>query len=185
MKRDIKSLLDLRNYLKLKKPDFLRQDAHKVKKIDKKWARPKGRHSKMRVGLRGHGKRPSIGYSSPREVKGLNKQGLKEVLVNNINDLKKVKDKDKEVILLASNLGLKKRIEILKKVKELKLKIANIKDIDSFVSNVESFLRERKKKKEEKKPKKEAEKIEVKEEKKEEEKEIKRKVLEKRRPREK
>ena len=189
MKENNKNLLEFRNYLKSKKPDFLRQDAHKVKKLEKKWRRPKGRHSKMRFKLRGYRKSPSIGYSSPKEVKYLNKKGLREILVNNINDLMNIDNKELNIVLLSSNLGLRKRLEILRKAKELKLNISNIRDIDSFINNTESFFKEKKKKKEEKKAKKETkkepEKKETKETKKEEDEEIKRKVLESKKSREK
>src|SRR3989344_5926525 len=151
MKENNKNLLEFRNYLKSKKPDFLRQDAHKVKKLEKKWRRPKGRHSKMRFKLRGYRKSPSIGYSSPKEVKYLNKKGLREILVNNINDLMNIDNKELNIVLLSSTLGLRKSLEILRKAKELKLNISNIRDIDSFINNTESFFKKKKQKKQKKK----------------------------------
>jgi len=180
MKRNNQSLLELRNEAKARKPDFLRQDAHRVRKLKKRWIRPKGRHSKMRFGLRGYRKSPSIGYSSPMEVKYLNMYGEKEILVNNLADLNKI-TKENEVVLISSNLGLRKRLEILKKAKELNLKVSNLKNIDSFINNIENFFKDKKKKREEKKAKKETkveQKKETKEGSKEEEKEVKRKVLE-------
>lgn len=179
-------LLELRKNIKSKKPDFLRQDAHKVKKLDQNWRRPKGRHSKMRFKLRGYRKSPSMGYSSPVEARGLNKDGLKEVLVNNIKDLGKINDN--EIALLSSGMGLRKRIEVLKKAKEQRLMISNIKDIDSFINNIESLIKNNKQKRESKKIKKEAKKEDtIKKEAKPEEKEeeIKKKVLEQKKSREK
>jgi len=195
MKKDSKELLELRNEMKSKKPNFLRQDAHKIKGLKKKWIKPKGVHSKMRLKLRSYRKQVSIGYSSPKDVKYLNREGFKEVLVNNLNDLTKIKDN--EIVLLSSKLGLKKKIEILKKIKELGFKISNLKNADTFVSNIENLLKEKKKKREEVKAKKEVKKEEekkevkaiegeeVKEKKEKEEKEAKRKVLEKRTSKEK
>ena len=179
-------LLELRKNIKSKKPDFLRQDAHKVKKLDQNWRIPKGRHSKMRFRLRGYRKSPSMGYSSPIEVRGLNKDGLKEVLVNNIKDLGKINDN--EIAVLSSSMGLRKRIEVLKKAKEQKLIVSNIKDIDSFINNIESLIKSNKQKRESQKTKKEAKKEDVsKKETKPEEKEedIKKKVLEQKKSREK
>ncbi|MBI2667547.1 50S ribosomal protein L32e [Candidatus Woesearchaeota archaeon] len=179
-------LLELRKNIKSKKPDFLRQDAHRVKKLEKNWRRSKGRHSKMRFRLRGYRKSPSIGYSSPFEVRGLNKDGLKEILVNNIKDLDKINDN--EAVLLSSSMGLRKRIEVLKKAKEQKLAVSNMKDIDSFINNVESLIKSNKQKRESEKTKKEAKK-EEKEKKTEKaenkEEEIKKKVLEQKKSREK
>ena len=45
---DIQRLLELRKRIKRKKPEFIRQDAHKKKSLESKWRKPKGLHSKMR-----------------------------------------------------------------------------------------------------------------------------------------
>ena len=58
----IKELLELRKQIKNKKPDFIRQDAHKKKKLGKKWRKARGLHSKIRLKLRGRGKFVSNGY---------------------------------------------------------------------------------------------------------------------------
>ncbi len=133
----MKDLLDLRNKIKNKKPSFLRQDAHRIKKLKKKWRRPSGRHSKMRLNLRGYRKQVSVGYGSPKKVKFLNKDGLKEIVVNNLRDLETVKE---GVVCIGSKVGLKKKIELLNKIKELKLKVVNIKDVDGFIKNVKEKL---------------------------------------------
>ncbi len=183
----MKELLNVRKELKKKKPTFLRQDAHKVKRLKKNWRRPKGRHSKMRLRFGGYRKLPAVGYSSPKKVRGLTREGFKEIIVNNIKDLDRINENS--VAVIGSTVGLKKRLEILKKIKELKLK-CNFKDIDGFIKkameNIEKKKALAKKKIELKeKAKKEAlKKVEQKKEKKPTEKEIKeekKKVLEKRR----
>lgn len=152
-------LLQIRKKLKKKKPKFLRQDAHKRKKLEKKWRQPKGMHSKMRKKLRSYRKQPSIGYSSPKKVRHLTDSGLKKVVVSNIKSLENINPKT-EVAIIARTLGLKKKIELLKKAKEKIITVLNVKDIDSFIKGVE----EKRKQKKAESEKKEKEKQKVKEE---------------------
>jgi large subunit ribosomal protein L32e len=155
----MKELLEVRRKLKKKKPEFLRQDAHKVKKLEKKWRQPKGRHSKMRYKLRSYRKQPSIGYSSPKAVRGLDSKGRIEFRVENINDLEKIKNN--EVIVIGSTVGAKKKVAILKKIQEKKLIVKNVKNIEEFIKQIEERLKKKKeettkKEKEKKKSKEEA-----------------------------
>ncbi|MEM4245402.1 MAG: 50S ribosomal protein L32e, partial [Candidatus Nanoarchaeia archaeon] len=160
----MKDLLELRRKLKKKKPRFLRQDAHRVKKLEKKWRAPKGRHSKMRFKLRSYRKQPSIGYSSPRKVRGLDSKGRVELIIENVKQLEKVKN---EVVVIGATVGTKKKIEILKKIKEKNLQVKNVRNIEEFIKQAEEKLKE--KKEEAKKRKKEKKKSKEEEEKREEE----------------
>jgi len=186
-------LLELRKKLKKRKPDFLRQDAHKVKRLKKKWRAPKGIHSKMRRKLRGYRKQPSIGYSSPKKVRYLHPSGLKEILVHNLKNLENINPKI-EAAVIAKTVGVRKKIELLKKTKELKINVLNVKNIDEFIKKVEEKFKKQKekaaKREEEKKKakeealkkakeKKEKEKEKTEEEKKKEEEKEKKAVLEK------
>lgn len=172
-------LLKIRKEIKKNKPDFIKQDAHKKNRLKNNWRKPRGRHSKLRLGKRGHGKCPGVGYSSPKKVKGLNKEGLKEVIVKSVKDLENVKD---EVIVISGKVGIKKKLVILEEIKKRNLKVINIKDKDQLIKKIQDKKAERLKKKgkkeekKEEKPKRKEEK--TKEEKEKEEKEIKRKVLE-------
>lgn len=181
--------LELRKKLKSKKPKFLRQDAHKKSKLKNVWRAPKGRQSKMRLKKKGKRKQPSIGYSSPKEVRGLSPEGLKPIMITNINDLNKIKEK--EGIILSGKIGAKKKLEIIKKIQELKLTLLNI-NAEDYIKKIQEKLEKKKQTKKEKLTKKEKikkEKPKKPEEKKKEElpvekekktKEEKRKVLEKR-----
>ena len=64
------ALLQVRKELKERKPEFIRQDNPKRKKLNYKWRKPKGIHSKMRHNRRGKRGSPSPGYGSPNEIKG-------------------------------------------------------------------------------------------------------------------
>ncbi len=190
--KDVKALLVVRNTMKAKKPHFLRQDAHKIQRLKDKWRQPRGIHSQMRVHMKGHRRHPAIGFSSPPAVRGLTHDGFKIISVHTLQDLSLVKDKTKEAVLLASSIGMKKRLPLLKKARELHLKVLNYKNLDTVIKLMEDSFTLRKelvKKKEQKKKqvkeeiKKKEEKKDVKEETAEEkeksEKEEKRKVLEK------
>ena len=161
----IKELLELRRHIKSKKPDFIRQDFHKKKRLSRKWRRPKGWHSKIRLNLRGRAKKVSIGYRSPKIVRGLHKSGLLQKIIRSVNDLESL-DSKKNCGIISSSVGTKKRVVILKKAKELGLNILNIKSPDKYIKEVEDKINLRKKAKEVKKgEKKEAKKVEKKEEK--------------------
>ena len=73
-------LLQLRRLTKSKKPTFLRQDATRNKSLVKKWVKPKGMHSKMRLHLRGRRASPSPGYASPRAEEDLQEKDYKKFM---------------------------------------------------------------------------------------------------------
>ena len=193
-------LLELRTKIKANKPLFLRQEGHKRVKLGKKWRQPRGIQSKLRRKFKSRRMHPSPGYSSPAQVRFLNKDGLTRKMVMNAGELAHV-DPKTEIAVIGGTVGNKMRVEIAKKALELKVKIENMKDPTSFVQGVEAALKknkdqkeavkkkreaqekkaEEKKHREEKKTaKKEEEKTEDHEEKKKAEKHEQRKVLEKR-----
>jgi large subunit ribosomal protein L32e len=128
-----KKLLEVRNTLKSKKPKFKRVQSNQFAKLRNKadsWRKPKGMGNKVRRQRRGQAAMPKVGYGSPKEVRGLNREGLREVLVYNVSDLDKVNKKE-EIVVIGSTVGSRKRSEIIKKAEELKLKIANVKKNNS------------------------------------------------------
>ena len=144
----MKKLLELRNEMKKKKPTFLRQEAHKRKKLGKKWLRPKGRDSKMRRKMRGYRRTPSVGYASPRKVKGLTRDGFIERVVETMKDLKNISKE--EIIILSRRLGLKKKILLLKEIEKQGLKVGNVEDIPKFLKDVDEKFKTKKKESKEK-----------------------------------
>ena len=72
----MKELLALRKKLKKKKPKFYSQEYHKKIRLGKRWRKPRGTDSKVRLKLKGHVNRVSVGYGSPRKVRGLTRDGL-------------------------------------------------------------------------------------------------------------
>lgn len=94
----------------------------KGKKKKQKWKRPTGRHNKMREKRRGYPKSVSIGYmKNKKERKEIN--GKKPVIVQNIKDLGKIKNKE---IAILGKIGKRKKIEIIKSIKEKNIPAYNI-----------------------------------------------------------
>lgn len=149
--------LEVRKITKAKKPVFKRQ-CYIRKEVGTKWRAYKGIHSKARLGLRGHQNRVEPGYGSPCEVRGLHKTGLKIVLVNSLLDLAKINPKEAGIVI-SSNVGMKKAIQILNEAKKKSLHVLNVK-ADDYLKRIESRLALKKKAKEEKSKKKEQKKKE-------------------------
>jgi len=150
--KSIQQLLDLRKQIKAKKPNFIREDAER-KCVPAKWKRPVGIHNKVRHGFQGHISKVKPGFGSPKQVKGLDRTGLRPILINNVDDLLKLTKSDGAII--ASSLGIKKKIEILKKCIEKKIIILNIKKPEEYIKSIENKLQENKKQKQELKKKRE------------------------------
>lgn len=143
--KDTKQLLEKRNALKKRKPKFMRQESHKKKKLATSWRKPKGMHSKLRRMLRGHRRVVQPGWGSPKEVKGTSKEGLKQNIVSNSNELSKL-DSKIDGVIVSSSVGTKKKMEIIKKAKELGLKVLNW-NIDKFLDKFEKMQKAREEKK--------------------------------------
>lgn len=122
--RDDMNQLKLRLKIKRSKPDFVRKRAGIYKSLGTKWRMPKGVHSQLRRHKREAGNIPKPGYGSPRTVKGLHPSGFEEVMIYNINDISKI-NPQKQACRISSTVGKKKKIEIMKKTEEMKIKVLN------------------------------------------------------------
>jgi large subunit ribosomal protein L32e len=142
MTDNIKNLLENRNNLKKKKPAFIRQEGHKKKNLKGwKWRKPKGMHSKMRRMLRGNRRRVEPGWGSPSAVKGLSSEGIKRIVVATFTDLQKINLKT-EGAVISAGVGTKRRIELIKKAKEMGIKVMNY-DADKFIAKIEGEIKQK------------------------------------------
>jgi len=116
-------------------PKFLRHTAHKYSKLGlrrkkkKIWRRPTGRDNKMREQRRGHPALVAIGYSTNKKTRG-NIMEKMPIMVKNVSQIEKIQ---KNQIAIIGNVGKKKKIEMAKKAKELKIEVYNL--------NPEKFLK--------------------------------------------
>jgi len=119
-----KRLLELRKYMKSRKPDFIRQESWRYVRVKESWRRPRGIDSKMRLKKKGKPLSPNIGYKVPSLVRGRHPSGFIEVLVNNPKELDGV-DPERYAVRIASSVGRRKRIEIIRKADKLGIKVLN------------------------------------------------------------
>jgi len=107
-----------------KKGKFLRQCALNLKRLGMKWRKPRGEHNKLLRRKKGREKRVAIGFGAPRNLRYLHPSGLKEVRVENVNQLPGINPKT-EAARISHSVSKRKKQEILKKAEELKIKVLN------------------------------------------------------------
>ena len=107
-----------------KMPKFRRQEWFRYKKLGDKWRRPKGIHSKLRRKYKYRPPLVSIGYGTPKKVRGLHASGFEEVLIHNPAQLEGL-DPKTQAARVGATVGYKKRLDIEKKATELGIHILN------------------------------------------------------------
>jgi large subunit ribosomal protein L32e len=105
-------------------PRFIRQESWRLIRVKEGWRRPRGKTSKMRLGMRGWPKTVKIGYKKSRKGRGLHPSGLEEVIVRRPADLEKINAKT-QIIKIAHAVGERKRIAIMERAQALELTVAN------------------------------------------------------------
>jgi len=153
-----KELLQLRKKIAEKRPEFVRQESWRYKKLASNWRKPKGKDNKMRQQVSGVPRLVKVGYKGPRISRGLHPSGYNDVLVFNTRDLTKI-DPKKDAVRIAHGVGNKKRIDIVTEATKLKIKILNPGKIEAkkLPEKVETKPKKEAEAKVETKPKKEAE----------------------------
>jgi large subunit ribosomal protein L32e len=121
---ELTSKLKARRALKARRPAFKRQEGYRHVKLKNVWRRPRGRHSKLRLREKARGGLPGAGHGSPREVRGLNRLGYREVRVSTARDLGALNPRE-EMAVLSGTLGKRRREELLKLAGERGIRVAN------------------------------------------------------------
>ncbi|MEI6731197.1 MAG: eL32 family ribosomal protein [archaeon] len=107
---------------------FVRTDSFRHLRLGKKrrklqvWRRPRGTRNKLRLKRVGHPALPTVGHRTSKAESGRLK-GLYPLLVNNLQDIDKA---TKENIIIIARVGAKKKLEMIKKIQEKGLQIANL-----------------------------------------------------------
>lgn len=109
-------------------PKFLRRGWSRYSKLGLRrkkkqvWRRPHGRDNKMREKRGGYPAVVSIGYKKEKEARE-KINGKNMAMVNNLNDLLKIK---KDEIAVIGKIGKRKKIEIAKRIKENSIPVYNL-----------------------------------------------------------
>ena len=156
----LKQALDYRRHIKSRKPDFIRQDAHKRPALGKKWRRPRGIQSKMRKHLHGYRRSVDTGYRSPVAIRGFHRSGLQGVLVMTLSELNSIDTKTQGAII--AHVGMKRKLELLRQAQAKKIPILNVKDAAAFLKKAEDAIKTGKEAKASKQQKKQAKVEEIK-----------------------
>lgn len=98
------------------KPKFKRQQP--LKKLKGSWRKPRGKHSKMRKGIKGKPSLVKIGYKKSRTTKAV-------PVVRNKTDVIELGTKKAASVLISRTVGRKKRLEILKAAEEAGIEVLN------------------------------------------------------------
>lgn len=120
---------------------FLRRNWYRLGRLGKNrkkkqtWRNPTGRHNKLRNKRRGYSPVVSIGYSSDKKVRG-KIADKKPTRIYNVKDLERIK---KNEIAVLGKIGMKKKIEIVKKAREMKVEIVGI-NIKKFITKHEKAI---------------------------------------------
>jgi len=122
--------------LKLKRPEFVRQESWRYVRVKPNWRRPRGKDSKMRLQVKGWPPLVKIGYRTPKDYRGLHPSGYKEVLVYRPEDLQGL-NPEVHAIRIASSVGIRKRLLIVEEARKLGLKILNPPRLMEEVEEVE------------------------------------------------
>ena len=123
-KGPFKDLVALRQRVKARKPDFVRQESWRYVRVKESWRKPRGMDSKMRLQKKGWPPIVKVGYRGPAKARGLHPSGFREVLVHNVEELERL-DPAKEAARIAHTVGLKKKLEIMRRAEELGIYVLN------------------------------------------------------------
>jgi large subunit ribosomal protein L32e len=125
---DLKRLMGVRREIKSRTPKFRRQESWRYGRIHEPWRKPKGIDSHMRLSVKGWPKLVKVGYRGPRPVRYLHPSGLKDVLVHNLAELENLSP-ETDAARLASALGKKKRLEIVRRARQLSIRVLNARGL--------------------------------------------------------
>lgn len=134
-----KRLLRIRDKLSKKRPSFRRVESWRFKRVKKSWRKSRGIDSQTRMKEKSGVKSPSVGYRSPKKVRGIHPSGYEEVMVFNVNDLKGLNNK-KHALKLSGRLGAKKRIALIDYAQNRGFKILNVGISQAELESLESML---------------------------------------------
>jgi large subunit ribosomal protein L32e len=109
---------------KHKKPKFKRQESWRYKRVKENWRKPCGIDNKMRKKVKGWPPSPTVGYRSPKKIRGLHPSGYSETHVQTVEDLDGI-NPETQAIRISRTVGGKKTVEILALAEERGIHVLN------------------------------------------------------------
>lgn len=136
-------LLELRKKMNKKRPSFRRVESWRYVRVKDSWRKARGIDSQTRQKTKTGVKSPSVGYRTPKKVRGMHPSGYEEVRVNNLKELENLNLNSKtHAIKISRRLGSKKRLELIDWAQKRNFKILNVgisaKEMEEFEKMLES-----------------------------------------------
>ena len=120
-----KEKLQAREAVSSRRPNFIRPESWRYKRLETTWRKPKGIDNHQRKQKsRGRPGLVKVGYGTPKIAYGLHPSGYTDNLIHNANDLENLNPKE-DGIRFGHSLGTKKRKELIKIIQEKKFKVFN------------------------------------------------------------
>lgn len=136
-------LLEMRRNMKKKRPSFRRVESWRYVRVKDSWRKARGIDSQTRKKTKTGVKSPSVGYRSPKKVRGLHPSGYEEARVDKIRDLENL-NPTKHAIKISRRLGAKKRIELIDYAQKRNFRILNIgitqREMEEYEAMLESSI---------------------------------------------
>ena len=147
MDQNTKRLLKLRKKMDKKKPSFKRVESWRYVRVKDSWRKARGIDSQTRKKTKVGVKSPSIGYRTPKKVRGLHPSGFKEVRIDNKDEIDRLNlSPKKHALKISRRLGSKKRLELIDYAQKRNYRILNIgisqKEMEEFEAMLESPIGE-------------------------------------------
>ncbi|TKJ20890.1 MAG: 50S ribosomal protein L32e [Promethearchaeota archaeon Loki_b32] len=140
-----KRLMELRKRMNKKRPSFRRVESWRYKRVKDSWRKARGIDSKTRKKKKSGVKSPTVGYRSPKKVRGLHPSGYIEARVTTIQELNNL-NKNQHAIKISGKLGAKKRLALIDFCQKRGFKILNLgisqKEIESLEAMAEAPISE-------------------------------------------
>ena len=135
-------LLEIRKRMKKKRPSFRRVESWRYVRVKDSWRKARGIDSQTRKKTKTGVRSPSVGYRSPKKIRGLHPSGYKEVRINNKNDMEMLNlSPKKHAIKISGRLGSKKRLDLIDYAQKRNFHVLNLgisqKEMEEFEALLE------------------------------------------------
>ncbi|PVV00735.1 hypothetical protein BB560_004871 [Smittium megazygosporum] len=114
------------NIVKKRTNKFIRVHSDRYNRLKESWRKPKGIDSATRRRFAGTRPMPKIGYGSNKKTRNLLPNGFRLFTIKNAKDLESLMMLNRTYCAeVAGSVSSKKRIELLKRAKQLNIKVIN------------------------------------------------------------